>query len=514
MDGSPARESAGGEGPVVHCRHADLRVHLRALRLRVRGAGAQRRQAALPRLRTGDVCRLLSSLRRPLDVVGPGRRRAPARAARRVRARPVPPATDDPASAELDALRREEPRPASAACSPRRAPGPCSARATPHSDLMFVGEAPGYHEDQQGRPFVGQAGKLLEQLLATIGLTREQVYIANVLKSRPPNNRDPKPEEIEACQPYLLAPDRAHRAARRSAPSATSRPSCSPAARRASPACTASRSEAHRRAASSTCIRSSIPAAALYTPAMLETLKQDFLRLPEVLGLPLDDRRRRCCRRRRSAADDRLAAASSRPRRSAARRRPRRRPRGAARPSSSASSDACSPPRSPRRTRPGRSRALLAVALAPPALVTLRGDLGTGKTTLVREVLRALGVEGVVASPSFTLAQSYEGADGLRLHHLDLYRLSPGADAGLFAFDDYLGDARAHLRGVARGGRGGAAGRRCRRAARATARSKAAASRCAPRAASRRRSAPRCAPPAGRRRMVAADVAAAPGRDS
>ncbi len=89
----------------------------------------------------------------------------------------------------------------------------------------------------------------------------------------------------------------------------------------------------------------------------------------------------------------------------------------------------------------GTFASLLAVALVPPALVALRGDLGTGKTTLVREVLHALGVEGVVASPSFTLAQSYEGTDGLRLHHLDLYRLSPGADAGLFAFDDYLGDA-------------------------------------------------------------------------
>ena len=74
----------------------------------------------------------------------------------------------------------------------------------------------------------------------------------------------------------------------------------------------------------------------------------------------------------------------------------------------------------------------------PPALVTLRGELGTGKTTLVRDVLRALGVEGVVASPSFTLAQSYEGAGGLRLHHLDLYRLGRGADAALFAWEDYL----------------------------------------------------------------------------
>ncbi|MGD0998973.1 MAG: tRNA (adenosine(37)-N6)-threonylcarbamoyltransferase complex ATPase subunit type 1 TsaE [Thermoleophilia bacterium] len=81
---------------------------------------------------------------------------------------------------------------------------------------------------------------------------------------------------------------------------------------------------------------------------------------------------------------------------------------------------------------------LLAARLAPPALVTLRGELGTGKTTLVRDVLRALGVERVVASPSFTLAQSYEGDGGLRLHHLDLYRLAPGADAALFAWEDYL----------------------------------------------------------------------------
>src|SRR6476619_6441428 len=69
------------------------------------------------------------------------------------------------------------------------------------ADLMFVGEAPGFHEDQQGVPFVGQAGKLLERLLEGIGLTRREVYIANVLKCRPPGNRDPMPEEIESCEP-------------------------------------------------------------------------------------------------------------------------------------------------------------------------------------------------------------------------------------------------------------------------------------------------------------------------
>jgi DNA polymerase len=68
---------------------------------------------------------------------------------------------------------------------------------------MFIGEAPGFHEDQQGRPFVGAAGRFLEDLLGGIGLTREQVFIANVIKCRPPGNRDPLPEEIDACRPFL-----------------------------------------------------------------------------------------------------------------------------------------------------------------------------------------------------------------------------------------------------------------------------------------------------------------------
>src|SRR5213594_4049584 len=75
---------------------------------------------------------------------------------------------------------------------------------SPDADLMFVGEAPGFHEDKQGLPFVGQAGKLLEKLLAQIGLSREDVFIANVLKCRPPGNRDPQPDEIEACESHLF----------------------------------------------------------------------------------------------------------------------------------------------------------------------------------------------------------------------------------------------------------------------------------------------------------------------
>ena len=199
----------------------------------------------------------------------------------------MPPATDEQVVADLEQLRLQAETCEKCALSATRT-RVVFGEGDPHSDLMFVGEAPGYHEDQQGRPFVGQAGKLLEQLLGTIGLTREQVYIANVLKSRPPNNRDPKPEEIDACQPYLL------RQVELIAPRVV---------------CTLGNFATKLLSGSQTGItrvhgvpqRTSIgsrelylypifhPAAALYTPAMLETLKQDFLRLPEVLGMPLDD---------------------------------------------------------------------------------------------------------------------------------------------------------------------------------------------------------------------------------
>lgn len=80
---------------------------------------------------------------------------------------------------------------------------PVMGHGNPKSEIVFVGEAPGQKEDEQGIPFVGQAGKLLEELLGTIGLKREDVYITNVVKFRPPENRDPTPEEKEACLPFL-----------------------------------------------------------------------------------------------------------------------------------------------------------------------------------------------------------------------------------------------------------------------------------------------------------------------
>ena len=75
----------------------------------------------------------------------------------------------------------------------------------PNADVMFIGEGPGKEEDKQGRPFCGAAGKFLEEMLESIGLSRDEVYIGNIVKHRPPNNRDPQPEEIEACWPYLQA---------------------------------------------------------------------------------------------------------------------------------------------------------------------------------------------------------------------------------------------------------------------------------------------------------------------
>jgi uracil-DNA glycosylase len=74
----------------------------------------------------------------------------------------------------------------------------------PHASIMFVGEAPGFNEDQKGEPFVGAAGKLLNDLLQSANLSRDHIYIANVIKCRPPNNRDPEPDEVETCKPFLL----------------------------------------------------------------------------------------------------------------------------------------------------------------------------------------------------------------------------------------------------------------------------------------------------------------------
>ncbi len=85
----------------------------------------------------------------------------------------------------------------------KRAKNPVPGEGNPDAMLMLIGEAPGYQEDVKGRPFVGRAGKLLDTLLSGIGLAREDVYISNIVKHRPPENRDPMEDEIRACAPYL-----------------------------------------------------------------------------------------------------------------------------------------------------------------------------------------------------------------------------------------------------------------------------------------------------------------------
>jgi DNA polymerase len=153
----------------------------------------------------------------------------------------------------------------------------------PEADLMFVGEAPGFHEDKQGVPFVGAAGKLLDQLLAGIGLTRAEVFVANVLKCRPPGNRDPQPEEIEACEAHLwrqielIEP----RVVATLGNFATKLLSGKPTGITRVHGTEQEVTLGGRRVLLYPIFH---PAAALYTPRMLEVLKADFARLPELLG--------------------------------------------------------------------------------------------------------------------------------------------------------------------------------------------------------------------------------------
>ena len=157
---------------------------------------------------------------------------------------------------------------------------------SPTADLMFVGEAPGFHEDKQGIPFVGQAGKLLEKLLAGIGLGRQDVFVANVLKCRPPGNRDPQPDEIEACEPHLfrqielIEPVVIATLGNFATKLLSGRPT--------------GITRVHGQEQEAVLGGRKVllyplyhPAAALYTPAMLKVLESDFARLPELLGREL-----------------------------------------------------------------------------------------------------------------------------------------------------------------------------------------------------------------------------------
>jgi DNA polymerase len=156
------------------------------------------------------------------------------------------------------------------------------------ADLMFVGEAPGASEDEQGLPFVGRAGKLLSTLLEEIGLSRPDVFIANVLKCRPPGNRDPQPIEIENCREYLY----------RQVELIQPRVICSlgnfstKLLREDPTGITRLHGQPEVLTLGARTVRLYPifhPAAALYTPRMLETLREDFSRLPELMALPAPD---------------------------------------------------------------------------------------------------------------------------------------------------------------------------------------------------------------------------------
>jgi uracil-DNA glycosylase family 4 len=158
---------------------------------------------------------------------------------------------------------------------------------SPTADLMFVGEAPGFHEDKQGVPFVGAAGQLLSKLLAGIGLTRDEVYICNTVMCRPPGNRDPLPEELDACEPHLfrqielIQPKLVATLGNFATKLLSGRPN--------------GITQVHGREQKVTLGGNEVtlypifhPAAALYTPRMLAVLEEDFRRIPELLGRSLE----------------------------------------------------------------------------------------------------------------------------------------------------------------------------------------------------------------------------------
>ena len=156
-----------------------------------------------------------------------------------------------------------------------------------HADLVFVGEAPGFHEDKQGVPFVGQAGKLLDALLGGIGMSRADVFVANVLKCRPPGNRDPQPDEIEACEGHLF------RQIGLIEPVVVA--TLGNFATKLLSGRQLGITKVHGQEQKTTIGGRDVllyplyhPAAALYTSAMLKVLESDFARLPELLGRALE----------------------------------------------------------------------------------------------------------------------------------------------------------------------------------------------------------------------------------
>ena len=497
----PAREVCAPSS-VVHYRHAHLRILLQPVRTASKSWSATAPGPSAAVVHSGDVYRLLprSPSTHPLHIDGKGATKSCC-LLRQLLLWHLPLTT----SSRDDALREEV-----ECCSN------CTLAADTHTAVFGEGgpgatscssEAPSYHEDQQGRPFVApgrqapRAAARVHRRDARAGLHRQRPQEPPAQQPRPASGGESTPAS-PTC-----GGSRADRP-RSSARSATSRPSCWRDPRghhqgaraatrrrnrrhrptsirssirprrctrrsRRSETSTAPDSRARRAAAGEEAARHRPQTPAWRPPTACARRRQpvaappdleDAPPTPDAIGarrsrhrspdrpLPVSGCRAPDARRVRRSPGRRVYAPRppiSRPRgrRRSVPRRPRTPRRRSRRPpaagparrsrSSSASSRSSRSP-SPRRRRP-EARACWPLQLQPPALVTIEGDLGTGKTTLVRELLRARGVRGAITSPSFTLAQSYRGRDGEQLHHLDLYRLSRGADVDLFAWDDYLG---------------------------------------------------------------------------
>ena len=288
---------------------------------------------------------------------------------------------------------------------------------------MFVGEAPGFHEDKQGVPFVGQAGKLLEKLLAGIGLRREDVYIANVLKCRPPGNRDPQPDEIEACEGHLwkqielIQPKVVATLGNFATKLLSGRP--------------LGITRVHGQEQEATLGGNRVllyplyhPAAALYTPRMLEVLESDFRRLPELLGraiepVPAPEPAFQPPARAGRPARPVLARAGFYPS-----------PRGGGGDELAGGDGG--------RCRAARGRA----ALRGRRHRLGRARLGQDDVRPRRVPLRSAST-APVTSPTFTIGHRYDGR--VAVSHLDLYRFTTVSHAEWGDLEPYFDDAVAFV---------------------------------------------------------------------
>ena len=285
----------------------------------------------------------------------------------------------------------------------------------PDADLMFVGEAPGFHEDKQGYPFVGSAGKLLDKLLEGIGLSRSQVYIANVIKCRPPGNRDPMPDEIEACEAHLF------RQIELIEPKLIA--TLGNFATKLLSGKSYGITRVHGRPQEATLGGRRVTLFPIYHPAAALYTRPARRRGPRASP---------SCRNRAAVPGPRGGCRRS-ARSSAVRRR-------AARPllelpgGEGVTELASSSPEDTERI----ARAV-AHELEQGDVVTVAGELGSGKTTFVRGAARALGITAPITSPTYTIGHRYRGAPDVS--HLDLYRFESMSDGEWGDLERYFDDA-------------------------------------------------------------------------